>query len=193
MTDTKHIEVTISGATPLLLHRFGDEEQVSATSGARSSIATTTKTPREQAEASLYLDEDGTPIMPAPNLLRSITDGGAFFKSGRSKITTQESSLIPACIAIEELYVPIESREGWGVDTRPVRNPATGRRILRHRPVFNDWELSFTVELDESVIAEDLLRQIVDTAGTRIGLGDFRPATQGPFGRFRVSHWSNGA
>jgi hypothetical protein len=34
-----------------------------------------------------------------------------------------------------------------------------------------------------------LLREIVDAAGKRIGLGDFRPACKGPFGRFCVVNW----
>ena len=35
----KEIHVEVAGVTPLLLHRFTDEAQMSATSGARSSIA----------------------------------------------------------------------------------------------------------------------------------------------------------
>jgi len=29
----------------------------------------------------------------------------------------------------------------------------------------------------------------VDSAGKRVGLGDFRPARKGPFGKFRVDEW----
>jgi hypothetical protein len=38
-----------------------------------------------------------------------------------------------------------------------------------------------------------LFREIVDAAGKRIGLGDFRPATKGPFGKFVVTSWENGS
>lgn len=34
-----------------------------------------------------------------------------------------------------------------------------------------------------------LVRSIVDDAGKKIGLGDFRPARKGPFGRFVVKEW----
>jgi hypothetical protein len=70
-----------------------------------------------------------------------------------------------------------------------VRIPATGGRILAYRPMFEDWKLAFEVELDTSIINAKLLRQIVDDAGKRIGLGDFRPSTKGPFGRFVVTKW----
>jgi hypothetical protein len=34
-----------------------------------------------------------------------------------------------------------------------------------------------------------ILREIIDAAGKRIGLGDFRPACKGPFGKFVVTEW----
>ena len=148
--------------------------------------------PTEQAEQALYTDEDGASGIPQPNLLRAIIDAGKFHKLGRSKVTTQKSSIVPACVSIRELFIPIESESGWKVDTRPVRIPATGGRILRHRPCYDDWKLSFTVELDETVITLKMLRAIVDDAGSKIGLGDFRPDCKGPFGKFKVTAWANG-
>ena len=188
----KEIHVEIAGVTPLLLHRFTDEAQLVATSGSRSSIANDSDAPTEQAYQALYTDEDGASGIPQPNLLRAIIDAGKFHKLGRSKVTTQKSSIVPACVSIRELFIPIESESGWKVDTRPVRIPATGGRILRHRPCYDDWKLSFTVELDETVITLKMLRTIVDDAGSKIGLGDFRPDCKGPFGKFKVTTWANG-
>jgi hypothetical protein len=39
------------------------------------------------------------------------------------------------------------------------------------------------------MFSEKIVRQLVDDAGQRIGLGDYRPARKGPFGRFKVVHW----
>ena len=78
---------------------------------------------------------------------------------------------------------------GWEVDERPIRNPATGGRFLRYRPRFNEWAVEFSVEIDETMIGPKLFRQLVDDAGKKIGLGDFRPACKGPFGRFVVTDW----
>jgi hypothetical protein len=148
-------------------------------------------TPKEQAESKLYISHDGTTlIIPSPNLFSCIVAAGTFHKAGKSKITTQKSSLLPACMAISEVELPIISKEGWCVDTRAVRIPSTGGRILAYRPIFNDWQLSCTIELDTEFLGEKLFRQIVDDAGKRIGLGDFRPSCKGPFGRFVVTNWS---
>jgi hypothetical protein len=184
------IDVTIEGTTPLICNRFTDEAAMSASSGNRMSAVGEKGTPKEQSEKKLYLGAaTRKPMIPQPNLFRCIIDAGTFFKAGKSKVTTQKSSLIPACVEIHGIELPLESKEGWQVDTRAVRIPSTGGRILCHRPSFNDWRISFTAEVDTSMITVKLFREIVDAAGKRIGLGDFRPATKGPFGKFVVTSW----
>jgi len=185
----KTIEITIQGITPMMSCMFTDEAARNATDGTRTSASGERKTPLEEATSFVYRDNDGNDVIPSPNMLACIIEGGKFFKSGRSKITTQKSSLVPACATIQEVSIPIETKEGWTVDTRPVRIPATGGRILRHRPMWNDWRLTFHVELDESIIGFKLMREIVDAAGQRCGLGAFRPTCKGPYGKFKVVHW----
>jgi len=183
------IQVRIEGTTPLLCNRFTDAAQMSATSGNRMVAVGEKGTPQEQAGARLYLNNDGRAIIPQPNLFRCVIDAGQFFKAGKSKITTFKTSMIPACVSIPGICVLIQHTDPWMVDTRPVRNPSTGGRILCHRPCFNDWALAFEIILDTEMLTTKLLREIVDAAGKRIGLGDYRPACKGPFGKFVVTEW----
>lgn len=186
----KTIEVTIRGITPLLCNRFSDEAMMKASSGTSiSSMAGDPGTAHEQAEKCLYFAEGTAAVIPGPNLFRSIIDAGKYFKNGKSKVTTQKSSMIPAVLALNELYMPIRSPHPWTVDSRAIRNPATGGRRVKHRPCFHQWELDFTLTLDTKEMAEALLREIVDAAGKKIGLGDFRPDCKGPFGRYVVIAW----
>lgn len=185
----KSIRITIEGTTPLLCNRFTDAAQLAATNGNSASVVGDKGTPREQAESKLYPGQDGRPIIPQPNLFRCLIDAGKYFKAGRSEVTTQKSSLLPACVAVEELEIPIQHEDPWAVDTRPVRIPSTGGRILCHRPCFHDWKLDFTLQVDTEMISLKLLREIVDAAGKRVGLGDFRPDCKGPFGKFVVTRW----
>lgn len=185
----KRIDAVIEGVTPLLCNRFTDAAQMAATNGNRLASVGEKGTPMEQAQTRLYLGHDGEPMIPQPNLFRCLIDAGQFFKSGKSKITTQKSSMIPACAEIEGLEIPIGHKDPWTVDTRAVRIPSTGGRILCHRPCFHDWRLSFALNIDTDMITAKLLREIVDAGGKRIGLGDFRPACKGPFGKFVVVEW----
>ena len=186
----KLLSVTIQGTAPLLCNKFHDAAQMSAT-GDSSRISTIGDrgTPLDQAQLKLYLSESGDPHIPGPNVFRMLIEAGKFFKSGKSKLTTQKNSLIPACVNILDIEIPLQHKQPWTVDTRPVRIPSTGGRILAHRPCFHDWTLTFTIELDVDLMSLKLLRDVVDAAGKRVGLGDFRPDCKGPFGRFVVTSW----
>lgn len=184
------INITVAGTTPLICNRFTDEAAESATKGTRGASAAADRgTPLEIAEAKLYIGLGGKPMIPQPNLLRCLVEGGRFHKAGKTQLTTSKSSIMYSCLDIQGAEVPIKHKEPWRVDTRAVRIPSTGGRILAHRPMFDDWSLTFTAELDTTILSEKLLRAIIDDAGKRVGLGDFRPATKGPFGRFVVTNW----
>lgn len=185
------INVKIQGTTPLLCNKFTDAAQITASSGVRAAqVGGGRGEPKEQAQSKLYISEaTGKEVIPGPNLFRCIIDGGKFFKNGKSKVTTLKNSIIPACLTVEEFEIEIIHKNPWEVDTRAVRIPSTGGRILAHRPCFHDWELEFCLDLDEEIMGVKLLRKIVDSAGKRIGLGDFRPDCKGPFGKFVVVKW----
>ena len=84
--------------------------------------------------------------------------------------------------------VPLGTKD-FEVDSRSVVSPATGGRIMAHRPRLDEWSLSFTLEVDEDMFSAEFVRLVVDDAGRKIGLGDFRPDRKGPFGKFVVTGW----
>lgn len=184
------IRIRLDGITPLICNKFTDEAAMKASNGSRGSSAAGDRgTPLEIAESKLYIGLNGKPMIPQPNILRCLVDGGRFHKNGRSQITTKESSMLYACLDIQGAEVPLLHKQPWKVDCRAVVIPATKGRILAHRPMFDDWSLEFTIDLDETMVSPKLLRQIIDDAGKRIGLGDFRPARKGPYGKFCVVKW----
>lgn len=182
------IKCRIKGVSPLLCNRFTDAQQQAVSSQINASVVGERGTPREQAEPKLYRDSHGHPILPGPNLFASLVAAGTFIKAGKSKLTTMKSSIVPAGLSIPEIELPL-SPSAWETDSRPVVIPSTGGRVMCHRPRFDAWSVSFTLEIDESLFSERVVRELVDHAGKRIGVGDFRPARRGPFGRFVVESW----
>jgi hypothetical protein len=182
------IKVTIEGVSPLLCNRFHEGAQASVESGTSLNLRGSKGTPREQAEPKLYLDSNGKPVLPGTNLMAAITEAGKYVKAGKSKLTTQRSSLIPAGIAVLEIELPLTPGK-WEVDSRAVVIPSTGGRIMAHRPRFDKWAVACTVEVDHTMFDEKLVRELLDIAGGKIGVGDFRPQRKGPFGRFKVTNW----
>lgn len=57
------------------------------------------------------------------------------------------------------------------------------------RPRFDRWSLSLHIVVDTAQIDESRIREVFDMAGSRVGLGDFRPARKGIFGKFHVVSW----
>jgi hypothetical protein len=57
-----------------------------------------------------------------------------------------------------------------------------GSRIIRVRPMFREWSVTFTLEYDDTIINEKSLVTAMQDAGSLIGLSDWRPK----FGRFSV-------
>lgn len=58
-----------------------------------------------------------------------------------------------------------------------------------HRPRLDEWSTAFTLDVDGDMFSEKLVRLLVDDAGKKCGLGDYRPNRKGPFGKFVVTSW----
>lgn len=183
------IDCTITGLSPLLIHAipvgvlFPDATTAAVNSGEK-------KTPRQQAEGSLYVGVNGKPVVPAANVYKSIIEAGRFHKTGKRQITTRDQSLVPSGVWIEESEIEIQSPEPWAVHSKMVTNEATKSKVPSHRPRWDKWSLSFTLNVDTAEFAENLVRTLVNDAGRKIGIGSHRPERKGPFGRFSVTKWS---
>lgn len=188
------VAVTIQGMTPLLMNRFTEAAEVAVSGGTSVTFKGHKGTPREQAEPKRYASADGALFIPGANIFAALIAAGTFHKAGKSKLTTLKTSLIPAGLMVDDLICPLHDADGqpltdWEVDSRSVVIPSTGGRIMCHRPRVDDWRCTFAVEIDTDMFAPNLIRAVIDDAGKKIGLGDYRPARKGPFGRFVVSRW----
>lgn len=176
------INVEITGSTPMLMNRFNDEESISNQPRNKNLL------PRDHAEKTAYKLSNGYLYIPSPNIFSCIICAGKFHKIGKNKVTTVRSSLVPAGLAINTIDCLLNTKE-FEVDSRSVVIPSTGGRIMKHRARLDKWALSFEIEIDETVFSESFVRQLVDDAGSKVGLGDFRPDRKGPFGKFKVTKW----
>jgi hypothetical protein len=174
----EQIELTIAGQSPLLMHAYPMIE-ISGLDKMK---------PEDQAKHHLYSHKQGNSEIfhiPGVNFQRALVAAAAYSK-GKGRASLQK--VAAASLLVEEPYLDIAPQR-WVVDSRPVVIPATKGRIIRHRARFDDWEVSGTITYDSALLSEKQVRQIVDDAGSRVGLLDFRPERKGPFGRFTVTKW----
>lgn len=172
----KSIAVEIKGVSALLMRAFP----------LQPIEALEKKDPKEQAEYSAYRDPETKALyVPGINVQRSLISAATYSK-GKGRGSLQRPAA--ACLMISPERLQLGAAE-YSVDSRPVVVPATKGRVMRHRPRLDEWGLSFTLEFDDTLLKETEVRRIVDDAGSRVGLLDFRPEKKGPFGRFMVTSW----
>jgi hypothetical protein len=175
----RKFNVIIQGTSPLLQHRFSEEDKAQVQSGTSTSIKK--NDPEEMAERAAYRLPSGELYQPSDHIERSCVQAAGLHKIGRRSAKSVAGAAF--CIAPRE--IPHGLRE-YVVDSRRAVIPSTGASVVRHRPRLDAWRLSFTLEIDDELIAAPLAKQILIDAGKRIGIGDFRPSKGGPFGRFTV-------
>lgn len=170
------IEVTLEGLSPLLMNRMLIDSQ-------DAHIEKLTEEEREeQAKKHAYIDKKGKYYLPGEALQRCIIGAGAFSKGkGRGNL----SKIVAACVQVEDMEIPLHHDEPF-MDTRLRVIPATkGRTLVCRMCIPKNWSAKVMITYDEKLISVSQLQEILDSAGARVGLLDWRPATKGSFGRFR--------
>ncbi len=182
------VRAKCEGISPLLMNPMTEE----ALDGADDPSKRKTKapdTPLAQICEELLYRENGHIGLPAVNLLSCIIGAGVFIKfEGNMRVSTKTTTLVPAFLTIEEFFLPFDDGTTWVVDKRRAKNRRGGAlRVIR--PRFDRWSFTFTLQIDDTQVNEQLVQRLVEFAGSRVGLCDFRPTCRGPFGCFRVTEW----
>lgn len=124
---------------------------------------------------------DGKPVIPSTNLQQALIAAGAFLKGkGRGNL----SRLVAACVQIRETELPVAGPEP-SLHRAMRRNPATGGRMLNYRLMVSPpWTSEGTITWDDDLLTRAQVGEVLETAGIRVGIMDWRPQRKGSFGQF---------
>lgn len=124
--------------------------------------------------------------IPSTNIKSAIIEGAKLHKLG---------SAFNRCVMILSDALPITHSgpstklKMWAtpacVDCRSVK--VGQARLMRYRPRLNDWSLTVEILFDETMIERAQILAAAENAGRYVGIGDYRPAKGGAFGRFSVA------
>jgi len=185
---------TIRGVVPIVMH---NERLADPLNEHAKALKTLTKkrnktdedhiaTSHAEFVGGLYYDSKLGPLVPERCLERMLRDAASKSKQGKSVL----SALIVTEPAKLEYKGPREPEALWQAKDKSGEqlfvlraSVSVGpRRVIRSRPIFRDWSLSFTVNYDENVLETRDVDGFVELAGRLVGLCDWRPK----HGRFVV-------
>ena len=179
------INVTIKGVTALLMNRLNPDVL-------RGKMKSTFKNHDEtkEAEASAYITEvNGKRELFVPSyaiysmILQTATP--TLYKVGRRGIR----EILAGTIRIEPENISL-GHCNFDVDVRPV--VIQHARVLKARAKIPEWQISFQIIYNRKVLTEEAImkvKDILEDAGTRVGLLDYRPQHKGWFGTFEVTQF----
>lgn len=218
MADVRTYRITLTGKAPLLMHadniEWADVMNAWSKDPAHKNIskAGDDRSPAWRWLGAVY-HHDGVVVMPAENIMCAILEGAAkvLVPKGKNSLTFKDQSQSgimsgeigwPLLIRGRSIdYEKIDKLNGMADFTKHdqavvklgfrlyVKRAAIGRsKHIRVRPRFDRWSCTGTLIVSDDEITTDILRTILEIAGNRMGLGDWRPSskTPGPFGRFSV-------
>lgn len=186
--------VKIEGLSPLMHHRM-TEEALWALMGIPDSPVSkvVAKTPRELAEKHAYKGKDGTFFIPTGYLVGAFKHVASDYKQRGSSRKTIKTIAAGVFTPTDETTTLLDNKNkpltNFEVDIRKATNHQKGA-VAVCRPRFDKWQCNFTVEIDDQILAPETALTILQDAGKRSGIGSFRVARGGNFGKFQVTEWT---
>jgi hypothetical protein len=202
-TGLEELTFHIRGLTPLILHngRLNDPldpfaialDKATKTYKKTKTISALMDMARAEFMGSLYVGDDGAPCAPGECLEAAIRSGAKRTKDGKA---VQTGLVIEGNVPI--IYDGPKTAEALWEYRSPGANsdlPMAGRKfadrrrakvgqnaVMRTRPIFQEWEMEFTVKYDSRLINKSALKDFVEATAEHVGLFEMRPK----FGRFEV-------
>lgn len=185
----------IEGVAPLLMHNVRALDPLNPYTKALAEITSKRdKTDADHEElrwrewaGGIYYADDMGPYVPSEWIESTIRDGARTSRRGKDVVAglycpDERYALIgaPRVKSLRELY----DSPGY-LDVRPVKVGMA--RVMRTRPRFNTWALEFSIVWDSSVLNEGTVKEAIQVAGLRKGLGDYRPK----YGRFVLKDFAS--
>lgn len=186
------LDFTIEGTSDLMTHN-----PISMFTSGDSKPGKTQKalTPEEIAETACYRLADGSCGMPVLSIRGALIEAAKDFKVKGKRYSL--AKLLKGCEVEPMEFVSI-LRKGkpvkeYTVDSRRAVNRNTKGAIIVHRPRFAaGWQIKCSIILDDGLFSisneevKETITAVLNDAGMRVGIGSYRPANGGWFGRFKV-------
>jgi len=190
----KTLHFSAIGMTPLIMHngRLADPlDEYARALSKTSSIRKKTEADHEEMArlefmGSLYV-HDGRISIPGNNLRAAVVGPGGGARQSKNGKKAAKGLNFPLWYMLE-YEGPMEPDALWEAPGFRFRTKVSigQSSVIRTRPIFDKWEFTGEVEYNEDFVDLDDVIHWLKVTGNEVGLGDWRPAKYGPYGRFKI-------
>lgn len=186
------IQIPIIGDSPLIVHKFSEKakKQMLDKQMKKASVGKEAKDPwRDFVESMYWLD--GMPENPTEE---DVTKGRFGFPAVGFK-----AAAVTACTSIGSI-TKVAARQAFHVEgefieiqgnapsmREDIARVGMGTADLRYRGEFDPWKAVLTVKYNANLLSAAQVVNLFETAGFAVGVGEWRPERDGPYGRFHVA------
>lgn len=182
------MQFRITGDAPLIMHNGQTADPLNKYAKSMKAVSSKRKKTDSDFEelariefmAGLYMGKTG-PILPATVIDATITEAAKKLREGM----LAKSGFFATSHAELEYTGPRTVEELWNDEAFRMSVPVRVQmaRIVRTRPIFNEWSATVNVQYEDAVVNPAQVAQWFHTAGTLVGFCDWRPR----YGRFQAT------
>ena len=178
----KNIKVEVHGISPLIMHSCQCVNPLHPISIEIKKITGIRKKTEEDLkklsdlewESGLYWDDTVGLYIPAENIEATIREGAKARKKGKDIVKGFVCNDLMVPVDIGEKLTKKKMQADFRFrDVRAMR--VKQARVMRTRPRFNTWNLTFTASYDENLIDFQTIVDAIEYSGQYFGLCDSRP------------------
>lgn len=173
------LSLTLIGDTPLICHRWSEKakKQIKDKQAKKARQAKEARDPEAEYQASLYPMPGGKgygfPSVAFKNAaVRAANDAGMKMTEARR------------AFHVAGEYVAIDGEPSMREDMVRI---GAGVADIRYRGQFETWRVTLRVSFNSRVISAEQVVNLFNLAGFGVGVGEWRPERNGPFGMFHIA------
>lgn len=171
------VEVTLAGDSPLIMHKWSKKakEEMLAKQMKAATKGKEAKDPQRDYEESIYYHPDGGYGFPSVAFKAAAVSACRF---ADAKMTFARGAF-----HIDGEMAHIEGEPQMREDMVRV---GMGVADIRYRAEFSEWRAVFRMTYNTRALSEEQILNLFNLAGFGVGVGEWRPEKDGPYGRFHI-------
>jgi hypothetical protein len=169
--------IGIIGTSSLLMHAWSKKnaDELENRDKKKPKDKYVKRNPIAEFEAATYRDVDGSFLFPSNAFKKAMVRA--------AKSTTMAMTDARGAFHVLGTYVIIDGERKFRKDICRLDN---GSPQVRYRPEFQQWKALLTIKYDPAEVSIHQLVDLVQRAGFKVGVGEWRPEKGGSNGMFQV-------